>query len=257
MCTINHDLKAIFFHIPKTAGSYIANVLDNKYGFNNYMSMLRPDFHKFNEFNKEQYEEEKDIYKVFPYKNRLFGINNYYSDSPELLEMMCLDEGKWEECFKFTFVRDPYSRFISGWNFILGNPHMSKNIHDNEEYHRCEDLQYCINHIDEFSDIAYNHIFLPQWDHVINKDGINDINFIGKQETIEADLAIVLNKLGITEITHNKEKKVNKNKVDYVPYKNYYTQEILDFVNKQFDKDFVEFGYKKYDTLEEFLTDKN
>ena len=252
MASINHKLNAIYFHIPKTAGSYIQNTLDTNYEFNNYMHMLRPDFEKFNDFNKEKYLEEKDIYKVFPYKNRMFGINNYYSDSPELKEMMCLDNGKWEECFKFTFVRDPYSRFISGWNFILGNPHMSENIHENEEYHRCEDLMYCIEHIEDFSDIAYNHIFLPQWDHVINKDGINDIDFIGKQENLEEDLKIALEKIGITELKHNKEKKVNKNKVDYVYYKDYYTQEILDFVNKHFDKDFIEFDYKKYELLEDF-----
>lgn len=253
MASINHDKKAIYFHIPKTAGSYIQNVLDNHYGFNNYMNLLRPDFDIFNIYNKQQYDIEKDLHKVFPYKNRMFGINNYYSGSEELLEMLILDEGRWEQCFKFTFVRDPYSRFISGWNFILSNPYMSENLIDNEEYHRCEDLQYSIDHMNDFSDIAYNHVFLSQYAHVLNKDGINDMDFIGKHESLENDLEIILKKLGFETIIHNKEKKVNKNKIDYVYYKEYYTQEILDFVNKQFEIDFKEFGYKKYDSLSEFL----
>ena len=40
MCSINHDLKAIFIHIPKTAGTYIANHLDEYYGFKTYLKDL-------------------------------------------------------------------------------------------------------------------------------------------------------------------------------------------------------------------------
>ena len=36
MCSINHDLKAIFIHIPKTAGTYLADVLHKNYGFKKY-----------------------------------------------------------------------------------------------------------------------------------------------------------------------------------------------------------------------------
>ena len=32
MCSINHDKKAIFIHIPKTGGSYIAEILQKNYG---------------------------------------------------------------------------------------------------------------------------------------------------------------------------------------------------------------------------------
>ena len=78
------------------------------------------------------------------------------------------------------------------------------------------------------------------------------MNFIGKTENIEEDLKIVLEKIGITDLVHKKDKKINKNKIDYVYYKDYYTQDILDFVNKQFEKDFIEFNYKKYDNLEDF-----
>ena len=46
MCSINHDLKAIIIHIPKTAGTYIANHLENYYGFKTYL-IRRPDHKMF------------------------------------------------------------------------------------------------------------------------------------------------------------------------------------------------------------------
>ena len=36
MCSIHHGKKAIFIHIPKTGGSYIADILHQYYGFQNF-----------------------------------------------------------------------------------------------------------------------------------------------------------------------------------------------------------------------------
>ena len=38
MCSINHDKKAIFIHIPKTAGCYIRENLSRHYGFTTFLS---------------------------------------------------------------------------------------------------------------------------------------------------------------------------------------------------------------------------
>ena len=36
MCSINHEKKAIFFHVPKTGGTYIRENLEKYYGFTFY-----------------------------------------------------------------------------------------------------------------------------------------------------------------------------------------------------------------------------
>ncbi len=33
MCSINHDLKAIYLHIPKNGGLYVQNILEKYYNF--------------------------------------------------------------------------------------------------------------------------------------------------------------------------------------------------------------------------------
>jgi hypothetical protein len=46
MIYINHDVKAIFIHIPKTGGTYIGPTLEKYYGFKSYLKLLqnrRPD----------------------------------------------------------------------------------------------------------------------------------------------------------------------------------------------------------------------
>jgi hypothetical protein len=42
MCSINHEKKAIFIHIPKTAGIYVRSALTKKYNFELYL-FERPD----------------------------------------------------------------------------------------------------------------------------------------------------------------------------------------------------------------------
>jgi hypothetical protein len=253
MASINHDLNIIYFHIPKTGGTYIQTLLEEYYDFFSYNFLVRSDFHIFNEFNKKKTENYKDYLKVTPFSNRLFGVNNYYSGSKELIDATTLGEQKWNDSLKFTFVRDPYSRFISAFNFILSIPTISENLVDNDNYEKFENIDYFIDNKDELSDIAYNHVFLSQYDQIIDKDGINNINFIGKQENLEEDLSNILLKAGFNEIKHIERRNINKNRIDYNYYKTYYTEYSFNFVNKHFEKDFSEFNYKKYDKFDDFM----
>jgi hypothetical protein len=71
MCSINHDKKALFIHIPKTGGSYIAEILQKHYGFKNYY-LQRPDHSKFC--------TGKDS-SVDKHENKIHGTLMYYKTS--------------------------------------------------------------------------------------------------------------------------------------------------------------------------------
>lgn len=264
MVSIHHEKQVCYFHVPKTAGSYIQQSLHLFYGFANYNMLARYDLDEIS-FNGPDFFKRgrhvinnKGFFATNPYSSKKIGIQKYFSTSSTLLNMMFQSEEKWEKLYKFTFVRDPYSRFISSWNYIINGFKTKKIMNDikytKEDIENFSDIEYTIENRLLLTDIAYNHVFMTQYEHILDKDGKNNMDFIGKTETLEEDLKTVLEKLGFDEIKH--KQKMHVNKTEHKDYKEYYNQSILNFVNDFFNDDFVQFGYTKYETLEEFL-DKN
>lgn len=221
MASINHEKGLCYFHAPKTAGSYIQGLLHRNYGFLNYNQLVRYDLDEIKitpEFFKIGNGKKRINNQVYgatnPYSSKKIGIQKYYSCSPLLLQMMNLSEEKWDRLIKFTFVRDPYSRFISSWNYVM-NGFKTKLIfndekYNEEDYESFKDLQYMIDNRDILTPIAYNHIFVTQYEHILDRNDENNLDFIGKTENLETDLEVILNHVGITEITHKPSTEVNK-----------------------------------------------
>ena len=229
MCSINHDLKVIFIHINKTGGSYIATNLQKYYGFTNYY-LKRPDH---NQFCYKQNLNPNPRYRQRSYENKIYGVLHYYQTSVHLNRRMNMNPNKWCTYFKFTFVRDPYDRIVSGFN------HMNYNNLDFVTFLR---RKHWVN------DLQYIHTFMPQIKHVIMNKRIN-INFIGRFENLENDFQTVLKVIGFRRILHNPIIKINSR--PHKDYRMYYTQEALDLVNILFKNDFIKFKYNMFDNLED------
>mgnify|MGYP000557127304 CR=1 FL=1 len=105
MCSINHDIGAIFYHIPKTAGIYIRTTLEKYYGFDIYL-LKRPDHEIFCDTNLKYNNKQLSFCC-----NKGVCVN--YKTSPELNEIMDMDEDKWKKYKKFCVVRNPYEKAIS------------------------------------------------------------------------------------------------------------------------------------------------
>jgi hypothetical protein len=228
MCSINHEKKAIFIHIPKTAGSYLAEILQKNYGFKNYY-LQRPD-HKqfcFHIDNSVKYHE-----------NKIHGTIVYYKTSKYLNRIMNMNEEKWNTYHKFCFVRNPFDRIVSGWNYC--NKY-------NIEFDKFINFDFGSNSFD------YWHTFMPQYRHIVNEKGEKFIDFIGYFENIEEDLKVVLNKLNL-KVTH---KPFIKNKSNHDNYLKYYMKdaddadadatndELIEKVIKICNEDFNNFNYNK------------
>ena len=104
MCSVNHDLKAIYIHIHKTGGTTMAMNLKKYYNFQTYY-LRRPDHSQFCLDRKKK--------KYINYENRIHGIINYYKTSKFINRKMNMNQEKWNTYFKFCFIRNPYEGIYS------------------------------------------------------------------------------------------------------------------------------------------------
>ena len=217
MCSINHNKKAVFIHIPKNGGSYIANILSEYYGFTNYY-FHRPDHSIF------CHSKDKSV-KM--HENKLHGTFIYYKTSPFINQRMNMTPEKWNTYTIFSFVRNPYDRLVSGWNYINRyNIPFEKYLH-----------------IQNPNDYDYWHVFMSQTRHLLDVNGKIRCDYIGKFETMEDELKTILEKIGFSKTVH---KPFLKNNKKHQPYQMYYTNnETIEIANKLFQYDFIHFGYDK------------
>ena len=228
MCSINHDMKAIFIHVHKTGGTYLSYMLNKYYGFKNYY-IRRPDHDQFC-FNK------KKTTKYINYENRVHGVLMYYKTSAYINKKMNMTPQKWDSYYKFCFIRNPYDKIISAWN------HVNRYNIPFENY---------LNLKDTCNDVEYMHLFMPQIRNIINERGLININFIGKFENLEEDFQTVLKNIGFKNIVHEVAKKMNARPHDH--YTKYYNQTILDRVNVLLREDFEGLDYLMYNNIEDFI----
>lgn len=213
MVSINHEKKIIFFHIPKTAGSYIQEILLRYYNFFPYNGCTfeaKTTMCTIKEMSSAKYIRDLEV-------QRVLGIINL------------------NEFIFFSFVRNPYTRFISGWKFIVEKGHIPSEM----------TLIKIIKNKEGLSGIPYNHMFMTQMQYLNGYP----LDNVGKYEEIEDDLSLILKEYGFT-INHIPSKKNVTS--EYGDYKKFYTQEILNFVNVYFHEDFINFGYDKISSISEF-----
>jgi hypothetical protein len=240
MCSINHDKKAIFIHIPKTGGTFIRENLEKYYDFKFYI-LKRADHEKYCKVN--EFPKNSNFTQFVA--NRVHGILKYAKTSNYINRMINMNNEKWKSYKIFCFVRNPYDRLISGWNFL-------KSKHDVDI-----PFEKYIYQEDSISDFEYIHSFMSQYKNMIDENDNFAIDYLGKFENIEEDFKNILLKIGFNEneINHDKEK---KNNFSHSPYKDIINnQELLDKVNEICKEDFENFFYNKIDKIEDLQNNIN
>jgi hypothetical protein len=251
--SINHKLKAVYIHLPKCGGSYVEKILENYYEF------------ILDNILKEDSDYVMDTY-LLPVKSR--GALRFYINSSYIQQKYDMSNDKWNQYYKFTFVRNPYTKTISAYLFFKA--HYNIVIEEgatfpsfieflniirngvNDKFYKNHNFLYYFH---------YYHFLITQYEHVIDNNGNININFIGKFENLNKELIEVLNNLKLKiELKHIDEIK-NNSKVNHTrKFKNidyYFDQEALIFINSHFEKDFVFFGYKRYFTIDELASNIN
>lgn len=258
MCSINHELKAIYIHIPKTGGLYIEHILEKYYGFT--VLAKKNELHSYF-INKDKnivYNNNYDKEGMLTLSKK--GIYRYCSISNYFNFILEMDDTKWNNYYKFTFVRNPYDKIFSAWKYCKKINYYKKDFKDFvfESFDSCIDQEDFHN-----KNYLYFHGFITQYEHLLNKYKLLDINYIGRFENLNNDLILILKKIGITNILHDeyikKNIKINESFINednkIIRYYQYYDNNILKKVNNLFFDDFKKFNYKIFETIDTLIGD--
>jgi hypothetical protein len=261
MCSVNHDLKVIYIHIPKNGGLYVEHILKKYYGFEYDYNIMLDNF---------GFVYEDELFYL-PHYNR--GVLKYYINSKIINDKLKLTKEMWNKYTKFTFVRNPYTKIISSYEYLKI---LYKNNHyKNENYESIQfpsfsefikNQKYGIeqslykNNIELYC-YHYYHTFIKQYEHLLNNDNKINIDYIGNFENLNEELINILSKIGVKNpIKHFNE--VNNNTKINETKKNDISQYIIDndlltFINEYYNNDFELFGYKKYSNINDLYINNN
>jgi hypothetical protein len=247
MCSINHNLKAIYFHIPKVGGLYIEKVLQKFYNFQTFY--ITADNHSayFSEDNNRN-DNRNNISEFKGFLNiRTKGIYRYFINSRNFNYISNMNDEKWKTYKKFTFIRNPYERCISAYKYL-------------ELYKKNIPLENYLSSTSILNNYEYVHLIISQYDHLVNNDDSFDFDYIGKFENLNEELITILLKIGITELKHlyyiennitvnsYKEKECEKKYLK----NNYLNDNVMHLINNLFQNDFKKFDYIIYDSYEKY-----
>ena len=216
---ISEEYKLLFVHVQKTGGSTISGLL---------------------------YRNIADL-KLYRAKHG-FAADGIY------------ELPGWEDLYKFAFVRNPWDRLVSWYTMIndasrirwyqtitnktrkkhynqfRNNPlwrYVRENSNDFSSF-----IRNCTGEIAVEQGSRYSFAF-NQLDYVSDRDGNTLVDFLGRFESFDKDLAVVLNNLDIaSEVIPRK----NVSKHDH--YSNYYNAETRELIRDRFKKDIDFFGYE-------------
>ena len=161
-------------------------------------------------------------------QNLLWNYGQYISglQHANLIEVKNFFQGRnLEDYFVFTFVRNPWRRYLSWFNFLHRDS--SKNKTPPEEFHRFMHFYLSQNFQESKARIS-----LPQSFWFENNNEIN-VDFIGSLENITQDMESILDKININAELKTKAENQSQYKLNFCDA---YNQELIDLVAKKESK---------------------
>lgn len=224
---ICHDYKCVFIHIPKNAGQSVEHVFLNLLGLTwdtRAPLLLR----------------KNDRPEIGP--PRLAHLT-----SPDYVKYKYLTQEMFNEYFKFSFVRNPWSRMVSFYKY--------------SGYDAMCDFKKFI--MVEFEKNLFNKqhwFFKPQSEFIYDSGDNLLVDFVGRFENLQQDFDFASKEMNLpsTQLPHvNKSKDttgkpkgmakfchLQKNRFQhYLRYQDYYDDETKDFVRELYERDIRLFKY--------------
>lgn len=239
---VSYKYKLIYVHIPKCAGSTIEILIDTN-TIEEYFN-LAPARHTGLVFSKDRFLSEE------AYNKCVCKVPQHFT----YRELQCvLSKNIFNTYTKFSTVRHPYTRIVSGYHFILNVKNNAKKtpITDGYSDETKKNLEE-INKLNTFNDYvswldrpslnrisAFAGHFETQTSYLINNYNTiaQDIT-IFKYENLHDCFNFLKPITNFTEIPHARKSIINKTWQDYK------TPELEEKIYNFYKEDFLNFDYK-------------
>lgn len=200
------ELKCFFIHIPRTGGHTIDAVLGHR--------------------------RNKKLDKVKRHAQPI----NYINFFPE----------EWESFYKFTFIRNPWDRFVSAWTRSRGESNYRikdvKNIDDNKWFYRNLYIPFNEYVQNNLSNSVKTGHFIPQSTWLFDDKGrMYPYNYIGRYENFKNCLQKIIDDLQIDFDINNLPRISPSNKRNYIDY---YDDRSVEIIRKEYKKEIEYFNYE-------------
>lgn len=227
---ISHHHKCVFVHIPKNAGQSIELVFLNLLGLTW-------------ETRAPLLIRQNDQPEIGPPR---LGHMKWW----EYVAHKYMTQAQFDEYFKFSFVRNPWSRVVSMYKYFGFQNHCGFN-------------DFVMNHL-RTRMWSERHWFVgPQCDFICDDKGRLMIDFVGRVETLQADFLKVCDKIGLPplEVPHfhaSPPRQVRKppsifsrswfrrrrpTPPSFATFQEYYDRDSRDVVAQLYERDIALFGY--------------
>jgi sulfotransferase famil protein len=213
-----HSKRAIFVHIPKSAGTSISESFA-KAGC--HLDFCGENLWPHLYANPRNGEIVRLVRNAMPTS----GIRKFPEQHlPASALRALVDDEVWSTYFKFTFVRNPWDLVVSTYTFLQQrNPD-----------------QPTVLEAPDFAGFVCNYPILSSdmTTFFTDEHGHDLVDFIGRFETIETDFATVCARLGLAVELHH------ANRSDHLHYREFYDGQTRRIVERHFARDIDRFGYR-------------
>ncbi len=228
---ISHENRFIFLKTKKTAGTAIEAALSELCGPSDVITPYRAESEEDRKGRGPQnYRIEHPLKPKRPLWRRLLGRPEryyhrsvgYYEHMPAALVRAYVGDEVWRSYFKFAFDRNPWDRQIS-WYFYktkskAGRPSF-------ERFMRSRRRAYVDNY------------------EIYTLGGALAVDFLGRYEDLDADLAKALQMLGIDRRLEVPQSNVTPHREERHDYRSYYTPRTEALVREWYSPEIALLGY--------------
>jgi hypothetical protein len=204
---ISHAHRYIFFAIPKTGTHSVRGAL---------RAHLGPD---------DLEQVGLFVQKRFPFPE-FADIRHGHISTRQIRPV--LGEQVFGEYFKFAFVRNPFDRFVSYCAFMS----RGSNVFEVEPQRY---MKYVIRELKPVDHL----LFQPQHQMLTDAEGRLEVDFVGRNETMQDSYDEACRRIGIPTTTLER---VNASR--HRPWQEYYDRDLVGWVGEHYRRDLELFDYR-------------